>query len=166
MCGRRCGVERWDVKTLSDPERHEVNLVPIPASVESLAALPRPDVQSRGRAAPVELTTFVVEAFLVAWDNEADEDIHIVLADPRNPRFTLVAEIPDPGCAGSCASGLGEQFARARASLAEVLQRPNPNDEPIRIRVSGVGFFDRNHGQLGAAPNFIELHPVLTLVAF
>ena len=25
----------------------------------------------------------------------------------------------------------------------------------------GVGFFDRLHGQLGVAPNGIELHPVL-----
>jgi hypothetical protein len=28
-------------------------------------------------------------------------------------------------------------------------------------RITGVGFFDRAHGQTGAAPNLIELHPVL-----
>jgi hypothetical protein len=28
-------------------------------------------------------------------------------------------------------------------------------------RITGVGFFDRAHGQTGAAPNVIELHPVL-----
>jgi len=30
-----------------------------------------------------------------------------------------------------------------------------------RARITGVGFFDRAHGATGAAPNVIELHPVL-----
>jgi len=29
------------------------------------------------------------------------------------------------------------------------------------VRITGVGFFDRAHGATGAAPNVIELHPVL-----
>jgi hypothetical protein len=29
--------------------------------------------------------------------------------------------------------------------------------------VTGVGFFDRIHGQTGVAPNGIELHPVLDI---
>ncbi len=32
---------------------------------------------------------------------------------------------------------------------------------PARARITGVGFFDRAHGATGAAPNVIELHPVL-----
>ena len=31
------------------------------------------------------------------------------------------------------------------------------------VRVTGVGFFDFAHGQRGAAPNEIELHPVLEI---
>jgi hypothetical protein len=31
---------------------------------------------------------------------------------------------------------------------------------PTRIRVTGVGFFDRAHGATGAAPNVIEIHPI------
>ncbi len=33
----------------------------------------------------------------------------------------------------------------------------------IPVRVSGVGFFDRPHGQTGRATNGIELHPVLNI---
>jgi hypothetical protein len=33
--------------------------------------------------------------------------------------------------------------------------------QPTAVRVTGVGFFDREHGATGAAPNVIELHPVL-----
>jgi hypothetical protein len=47
--------------------------------------------------------------------------------------------------------------------VQEILATPNPADEPIVVRVTGVGFFDRNHGQVGAAPNLIELHPVLAI---
>jgi hypothetical protein len=32
---------------------------------------------------------------------------------------------------------------------------------PTQARITGVGFFDRAHGATGAAPNVIELHPVL-----
>jgi hypothetical protein len=35
--------------------------------------------------------------------------------------------------------------------------------DTLRVRIAGVGFFDRNHGQYGPAPNFIELHPVLAI---
>ena len=34
---------------------------------------------------------------------------------------------------------------------------------PVTIIVTGVGFFDFLHGQTGAAPNGIELHPVLKI---
>ncbi len=34
---------------------------------------------------------------------------------------------------------------------------------PSQARITGVGFFDRAHGATGAAPNVIELHPVLKI---
>jgi hypothetical protein len=34
---------------------------------------------------------------------------------------------------------------------------------PATARITGVGFFDRAHGATGAAPNVIELHPVLKI---
>ena len=35
--------------------------------------------------------------------------------------------------------------------------------EPLRgaATITGVGFFDYQHGQTGVAPNAIELHPVI-----
>lgn len=35
--------------------------------------------------------------------------------------------------------------------------------KPTKVRLTGVGFFDRVHGQSGVAPNGIELHPVLDI---
>jgi hypothetical protein len=35
--------------------------------------------------------------------------------------------------------------------------------KPTQARITGVGFFDRSHGATGAAPNVIEIHPVLKI---
>ena len=163
-CGRRCGVERWQIKTLSDAERDRVDRTPVETTVEELDALPRPRrTPQYSRIAPTELTTFRVDAYLGGWRPESDGDMHLILFGMQNQRASLIAEIPNPNCSGACASGLSEDFARARATLRQILATPNPADEPIVLRVTGVGFFDRNHGQVGAAPNFIELHPVLAI---
>jgi hypothetical protein len=153
------------VKTLSDVDRGEVDLGPVTATVAELAALPRPPfIPNDRRARPVETTVYRVEAYLVGWSPQADGDIHLNLADLTPPHAMLIAEIPNPVCAGACNSGLSDYFRAARAELDAILSAANPNDEPIVVSVTGVGFFDRNHGQTGAAPNYIELHPVLHLV--
>jgi hypothetical protein len=163
-CGSHCGTERWLVKTLAEPDRDQVDLHASRASVGELARLRRPDVLlGAGRAPGPERRTFTVEAYLAGWDLENDGDIHLILADPDHQTITLIAEIPDPNCSGACSSGFAQAYAEARAVLQAGLARPNPEDRPLRVEVTGVAFFDRNHGQTGAAPNFVELHPVLAL---
>lgn len=163
-CGVRCGVERWPVKTLSDGSRATVNLEPVEATIAALATLPRPaSLPNDRRVPPVETTVYRIRGYLVAYRPEDDHDLHVVLADMEHQRVTMITEIPDPGCAGACASGFAARFAAARAVLDTILRAPNPNDEPFVVEVTGVGFFDREHGQAGAAPNNLELHPVLSL---
>ncbi len=165
VCGGRCGVERWDVKTLSDPDRARVNLTAVDATIEALAALPRGQAQpGHERIAPVELTTYRVTGHLAAAFTEKDHDWHLVLYGLQNQRVSIIAEIPDPACSGACRSGFSEAFARARAALEEHLKQANLRDEPILVQVTGVGFFDFPHGQVGVAPNAFELHPVLEIV--
>jgi hypothetical protein len=99
-CGRHCGTGRWLVKTLSDPERNRVNLTPVTTTVAALAALPAPaSFPEAARLAPVEVTTYEVEAMLAGWHNAADGDIHLILVDLADQRATLIAEIPSPECA-------------------------------------------------------------------
>ena len=143
--------------------RNLVDLRPIPTTVESLALLPRQPGTSFERGGSAERHVFVVEGLLAGWDLENDQDYHVIIFDPNNQRLSLIAEIPHPACSGACQSGFAEQYAEARAALQACVQRPNPQDRSQRVRVEGVGFFDRNHGQIGNAPNYIELHPVLKL---
>jgi hypothetical protein len=160
-CGLHCGTERWLVKTLSDPDRERVRLQPVDATVEELVALQRPSLLSAfARADPVEVTVYRLEARLLALLGEADGDYHLILASVRDPTITMIAEVPDPRCAGACASGHAEAYARVRQKLMDRLNSPQSEVRPL-IQVTGVGFFDFLHGQRGVAPNGIELHPVL-----
>ena len=57
-CGRRCGVERWEIKTLSDPERDRVDFTPVRTTIEDLVSLQRPaHTPSYSRIWPTEFTT-------------------------------------------------------------------------------------------------------------
>ena len=160
-CGVRCGTERWAVKTLSDPDRGLVDLRPIAATVESLAALPREPGGANSRGGDAERRVFRVRGYLAATKPESDGDLHLIIFGLSEQRRSLIAEIPDPACAGAWRPGFAAQFAAAREATIACASQPNPDDRPIIVEVEGVGFFDRNHGQLGRAPNVFELHPVL-----
>src|SRR5260370_29474065 len=71
----------------------------------------------------------------------------------------MLAEVPSPDCDGSCASRHAEEFRKARA----VIMGLGDQVAPVTLVVTGVGFFDFLHGQTGAAPSGIELHPVLKI---
>jgi len=78
----------------------------------------------------------------------------------------MIVEVPDPACVDST-SLFATAIAHARAQFDARLvatrswKMPSP---PIPILVQGVGFFDFLHGQTGAAPNGIELHPVTDII--
>ena len=74
----------------------------------------------------------------------------------------MIAEIPDPACGGSCASGFSSVYATARQTLFDRVNATGGQRAPV-IWVTGVGFFDYPHRQRGLAPNAIELHPVLRI---
>ena len=161
-CGRICGFVRWPVKTLSDVDRARVQFQqPVNTTIAALVALPRPEVLSAtGRADPVELTVYRVEARLLRRVTEVDRDYHMTAADPRDTTKTMIVEIPDPECAGVCASGFAARYATARRKLLDRINSATGEAHPLVV-ITGVGFFDYLHFQSGAAPNGIELHPIL-----
>lgn len=161
-----CGFARWDVKTLSDPAAGTVDLSPRPGTIDALGRLPAHRVTEQLPRLPgVETTTFRVPARLVAERYQHDHDIHLIVADPATGR-TMITELPDPGCRGPAQSAERGAMAKAREQLLRACG-PAPAGRFRRLEgsatVTGVGFFDDPHHQPGAAPNAIELHPVLGL---
>lgn len=186
----RCGIERWPVKTLGDADAGKVRLdAPVQTTITDLRNLQRPfpeDVSGPpdGRSGEVELTVYTVRADLVGAKVETDSDVHLVIADPTDSLATMIAEFPDPGCIEATDPGLVAQMTEARQAVLQVspsvvrlmaaggpipaeaidARTGKPRLQPLTgtAQISGVGFFDRLHGQDGVAPNVIELHPVLT----
>lgn len=159
----QCGSERWDVKTLTDPGAEGVDLTPSRATVEQLSALPVPAEFKRDAARlPSEFQSYTVEATLVEFKEEDDNDIHLVIMGPSGR--SMIAEIPEPTCAEG--SRLEAEIARARARFIESFGEPSRtswSEVNAIVTVTGVLFFDVHHGQRGVAPNAVELHPVFDM---
>jgi hypothetical protein len=142
--GDACGVERWAVKTLQDRPR----LLPArKTTIHHLVTRPAPGSLPDARL-PFERHVFTVVAAVVLVRPEDDSDLHLVL---RQGGEQMIAEAPAPYCDSRATPLRRRQMrvARGRVRLC------------ARARVTGVAFFDYDHGQTGVAPNAIELHPVL-----
>jgi len=162
----KCGVERWPVKTLADPDAPRISLTPKRTTIAKLRR--RKVVVGIGGARGIgtERTLFRVEASLVEFKLELDRDIHLVIADPSTGK-TMIAEFPQKSCTHGALPGTRTPMEKARVALVLACGFP-PNSAFHRITgtatIDGVGFFDVLHGQAGVAPNGIELHPVLRFV--
>ena len=158
-----CGTERWPVKVGDDPDGPQVDLTrSVTTTLEALDALAPPAVRpADARVGDTERTLFVVHATLTAYKLESDGDYHLALSDDAG--HTLIAEIPDPACVGASSPFLAG-IRKARAAFeARLKAGPRYRTTALQVTVTGVGFFDFDHGQRGVAPNAIELHPVLDL---
>lgn len=159
-----CGVDRGAVKNLLD---HPALLPPQHATVEQLLTLRPPRWARSARRHRIERTVVVVDVEVIAFKNEGDGDIHAIIrsAGPAQgkgpwaavPGRLMVAELPLPGCVRG---PYALQMNRARASFQRLMKQ-----HVQRLRLTGVVFFDRVHGQVGGAPNGVELHPVLKVEA-
>jgi hypothetical protein len=173
--------ERWAVKTGADADAQALtDQVPTPSTIADLRALEVPALlPPDGRSDGAEKTVWQLTATLQAFRMESDGDYHLVMADDQNN--TMIAEIPNPGDI-TAPSFFAKQISSARTAfdnhfkLVENINAPaapaalgpggaaQVQQVAVPVTVTGLGFFDFNHGQLGVAPNAIELHPVINIV--
>jgi hypothetical protein len=170
-CGSSCGVERWHVKTMSDPYAPQVNRNVQIVTVDTLvhAAVPSGLSSSSDnvRFAPWELQAVRIRATIVGWKTETDNDYHIVVADMTNPNETMIVEPPSSACSGACSSGYGSLYQSARNAFVACLGSPPSSftapGKTVVADITGIPMFDLLHGQTGVAPNGIEIHPVMSV---
>jgi hypothetical protein len=160
--GGNCGAERWSLKTGTDPAAAGISLLPTLTTIQALQTITAPTTfPQTTRLAPTEKTVFALKDIRLAFARlENDSDYHLMMSDTVR---TIITEVPYPG---GCTDGSAWQclISRVRATV----DAQNFNLQPgvgrnfnIVVSVIGVGFFDPEHGQFGAAPNTIELHPLL-----
>ena len=163
-----CGYERWPVKTLADRGGTALRLTrPKPAAVRGLVSLPVARGGQTTRGGIAERTVFRIQAQLLAAKVESDSDIHLEIADPLT-RQTMIAEIPAFGCTRGASLVARKLMERARAGFLKACGDPGSDNFTLyrpgaRATITGVGFFDFDHGQRGVARNAIELHPVTAI---
>ena len=79
---------------------------------------------------------------------EADSDYHFIVQERGSH---MIGETPAPYCDTRATLHYRRLMAQARRTVKTC----------AKARVTGVAFFDYDHGQDGVAPNAIELHPIL-----
>ncbi len=158
-----CGVERWSVKTGTDPQAPSVDLISyISSTIYNFQQSVRPaSLPSNGRVAPRETTQYRLGATLTKYVRESDSDYHLVIVDSAGR--TMIAEIPAINCVGA-GSPFGPGISHARAQFdARFTATTSMKTTSTAVTIKGVGFWDFLHGQTGVAPNGIEVHPVLDI---
>lgn len=188
-CG---GVERWAVKVANDPGAAAIDPNPQAKTIVQMnQLLPGPLDGAGGRMA-VEKAQYTVTGFLAFFKHEDDGDYHVVLTDetgvfskgatPPNGH-SMVVEFPNPDCfAGKHGDGpktspLGAAMHEALDVFEAQAKHIDGGHIPLKsipVTVTGVGFFDFDHGQTGRGvphpgvdgqAKVIELHPV-TAISF
>jgi hypothetical protein len=188
-CG---GTERWQVKVGADSGSDAVRLEPVvETTLQDAIRLSQPHLPPQSdndTRLPEETHVYRLSGHLVEFKQEAgskgDSDYHLVItddslqftndADHHGPGHSLIAEIPDPDCIPGAhgdpdvPSRFIDEISCVRAKLDAKFPDANKNgkffdtgDTPVTI--TGVGFFDRAHGQTGRARNNLEIHPLLDL---
>lgn len=181
---QRCGgTDRWAVKVGTDPSASSIDLTAqTPIGLQDLINLPESQLPGdNSTRLDAETHLYVVRTRLVEFKFETDNDYHITddtlnftPARSTASGHSFVAEIPDANCiAGkhgnpSVQSAFIAGIQNARGELEAQFQNIDKsgafNDAGgIPVQIVGIGFFDRPHGQVGRAPNNIEIHPVLDI---
>lgn len=184
QCG---GVERWPVKVGADEDAALIDRNPVEITLSELVRHATPTLPARDEhhvRLPEEQTVWQVTARLLKFKPElgkgGDDDYHLIIVDDTLEfsqrsmisSHSFVAEIVKPECVPG-RRGDPNTESHFQAELQAVWDkfeqrfpdsRHGWNDAGgMRVRVTGVGFFDRPHGQTGRARNMLELHPVLDI---
>lgn len=158
-CG---GVERWDVKVLTDSKAKTIDFNPVNTTVREMVNIvtPKPSTTML-RYVGIEDKTYKLTCKITIKKSEADEDYHLVLSDGTD---TFIGEIPNPVCAAAATSAYVDYYIAARNFIdSHIIYANTSNVNLPDVEVTGVGFIDFAHGQTGKAPNNIEFHPILDI---
>jgi len=160
--GPECGgVERWAVKVLTDAAAPQVNFIPKAATLDSLIHIQTAPNASAPRMAGIEFQTYRMSCYITIKKNEDDNDYHLVLKDGTQ---TMIGEVPDPVCSAAASSTHVNEYIAARNWVnMNIGILPNSNVNLAMVDITGVSFVDVSHGQTGAAPNQMEIHPILNI---
>ena len=160
----QCGTERWAVKTLQDDEVAEINFTPLKSTVHKQLQFKKPIYHDDNPRDASEKRVYQLDCILIKYKVEADKDWHLLVQDLETNE-QMVVEIPDPQCDEVKGNPRFNKLALIRKRLVARVgpvktgfRKPPAN---TRLRITGVGFFDKPNHPVGFKGR--ELHPVIDL---
>jgi len=161
-----CGTVRWPVKTLADRAGRALSLKPRPTTIRKLRSAQVPRRLGLQRTKGVERTTYRVTGKLMEMKLDDESDVSLVIADPKKGG-TMIVEFPSPSCTQGATRKARAKMANARAAVLAACGAPTNSYRRLTGTgtITGVGFFEQDRSEEGAAPNGIELHPVVAFTA-
>lgn len=171
-----CAGPRWPVKTLADPLARQVDLAhPQGSSVAALRALTVPTVnKNSGRIAGVETRVVRLTAELLSGRLSPDGDLAVVIRPAGSPTDTMIIEFPAQRCLGPQTPA---PMRAAALGARQVFEASCGPFSAAKTALAGTGtftgavFVDTPHqlkkgvNARQAAPDEVELHPVLAVSA-
>ena len=157
----RCGGPLWLLKTLSDPQRAKVDLVPQQTTIASIRERKGPGKPPTRRTTLFQRQTWEVPAQITSFKLEATGALRLVLFDHG---AYMNAVIPAPNCLSARSRDRAEVVATWQAFVAKCGKGTSTWQSLGAVFfVRGVGFWSQKRQFRGAAPNGAELHPVTGL---
>jgi hypothetical protein len=164
-----CAFNRGQVKSLQDQTANRIQFdAVIDTTISALNTIPSHcGPAGNRRVRDEEFHVYRVAGTISRVKRERDHDIHIVLVDTAHRGERLVVELDDPDFGKNAASPFHDKLTAARrtfdALVAESSVSRLSDLQGTHVRVTGVGFFDLNHFQVGRSRSCIELHPMLMI---
>jgi len=164
-----CSLNRSLVKSLRDPTAARIQFdAVVDTTIAALNAVPSQcGPAGNRRIRDEEFHVYRVIGTITRVKRERDHDIHIVLMDPEHPREQLVVELDDPDFGKAGGSPYRDKLTAARQAFDALPAQSSAGRlsdlNGLTVRVTGVGFFDLNHLQVGRSRSCIELHPMLAV---
>jgi hypothetical protein len=153
---------RRHVQTLTDKASRAVRLAPRTTTVAQLRRLKVP-ARLKARVKGIETTTYRIDVRLVQMRLEPDGDVLLLVVDPKTHGKMFVG-FPAAACIRSAGPAVRRAMSNARAALVAACGQPDPGSFTRvggRATITGIGYFEPGAPPPDAAPNGVELRPVL-----
>src|SRR5437660_10708612 len=154
----RCGGVLWQLKTLSDPQRRQVNLSPQETTIGAIRARHGPGRTPTRRTTAFQRHVWEVPAQVTSFKLDATGAVRLQLYDHE---AYMNAVIPAPSCLSGSTRDRAEIVAAWHFFFAKC-GKATPAWQSLGaiLLVRGVGFWGDKPTVRGTSPNGAELHPV------
>ena len=108
----------------------------------------------------IQLVAFITSITITKDEN----DFRMVLRYPDS-EATMVAILPNPDCPTlDKFPAIRAQFRQTWKELTTIMDKLSKESNPVKVKITGVRFWNAPGGERGTSANGLELHPVLGVI--